>query len=88
MKTHHDQSRKQVEFQVGYWVWLRLNHRTASAICPAGQTKLGPKYFELYAVMERIGVVAYRLQLPPNAKIHNAFHVVFLKKFEGTPPAE
>jgi hypothetical protein len=86
MKTHHDQSRKQVEFQVG--VWLRLNHRTASAIRPVGQTKLGPKYFWPYAVMERIGVVAYRLQLLPNAKIHNVFHVVFLKKFEDTPPAE
>jgi hypothetical protein len=75
MKTHHDQSRRQVEFQVGDWVWLRLNHRTASAIRPVGQTKLGPKYFGPYAVMERIGAVAYRLQLPPNAKIYNVFHV-------------
>jgi hypothetical protein len=88
MKTHHDQSRRQVEFQVGDWVWLYLNHRIASAIRPVGKTKLGPKYFGSYAVIERIGAVAYRLQLPPNAKIHNVFLVVFLKKFEGTPPAE
>jgi hypothetical protein len=72
---------------VGDWVWLHLNHHIASAICPVGQTKLGPKYFGPYAVIERIGAIAYHLQLPPNAKIHNVFHV-FLKKFEGTPPAE
>jgi transposase InsO family protein len=88
MKTYHDQSHRQVEFQVGNWVWLRLNHRTASAIRPAGQNKLSPKYYGPYEVMEKIGAVAYRLQLPPKAQIHNVFHVVFLKKFEGTPPTE
>jgi hypothetical protein len=29
MKHQHDQNRRQVEFQVGDWVWLRLNHRVA-----------------------------------------------------------
>jgi hypothetical protein len=32
--------------------------------------------------MERIGTVAYRLQLPPKAKIHD----ILLKNFEGEPP--
>jgi hypothetical protein len=64
MKIQHDQSRRQVEFQVGDWVWLRLNHRTASAIRSARQSKLGPKYVGPYEVLEKIGVVAYRLQLP------------------------
>jgi hypothetical protein len=36
--------------------------------------------------MKRIGEVAYRLQLPVRACIHNVFHVVFLKKYEGAPP--
>jgi hypothetical protein len=30
--------------------------------------------------------VSYRLQVPPQTRIHNIFHVVFLKKFEGVPP--
>jgi hypothetical protein len=36
--------------------------------------------------MEQIGEVAYWLQLPAWAPIHNVFHVVFLKKYEGAPP--
>jgi hypothetical protein len=38
--------------------------------------------------MEKIGAVVYHLQLPHNARIHNVFHVAFLKKFEGNPPVE
>jgi len=31
--------------------------------------------------------VAYRLRRPPKARIHDIFHVVFLKKYHGDPPA-
>jgi hypothetical protein len=86
MKKAHDEKHRQVEFTVGDWVWLRLNNRAAVSVRDNAQSKLSPKFYGPYEVIEKIGAVTYKLQLPPRARIHNAFHVAFLKKFDGAPP--
>ena len=45
-------------------------------------TKLNPHYMGPYKILERIGLLAYRLAVPPDmGKIHNMFHVSQLKKY-------
>jgi hypothetical protein len=86
MKRQHDKRHRALELAVGDWSWLRLNHRTAISVREAGPSKLAPKFFRPYQVMERIGPVAYRLKPPARARIHDVFHVEFLCKVVGQAP--
>lgn len=45
--------------------------------------KTSPKFYGQYEVLQRIGEVAYKLALPPIAKIYLVFHVSCLKKVIG-----
>uniref|UniRef100_A0A0A8Y3H3 Tf2-1-like SH3-like domain-containing protein n=1 Tax=Arundo donax TaxID=35708 RepID=A0A0A8Y3H3_ARUDO len=75
------------EFSVGQWVWLHLLHRQVMIVSVRGCSKLGPKYFGPYEVLERVNEVAYHPRLPEHARIHDFFHVCVLKPFHGEPPS-
>ncbi|XP_075475420.1 uncharacterized protein LOC142506144 [Primulina tabacum] len=48
--------------------------------------KLAPRYISPYMIVERIGTLAYRLDLPRSLSlIHNVFHVSMLRKYEPDP---
>ena len=71
-----------LEFQVGDYVYLRVAARKALQRTPR-LGKLAPRYVGPFRITERIGPVAYRLELPPQlAGLHPVFHVSMLRKSE------
>ena len=44
--------------------------------------KLSSRYIGPFEVLERVGIVAYQLALPPSlSSVHDVFHVSMLRKY-------
>ncbi|EOY14055.1 Retrotransposon protein, putative [Theobroma cacao] len=84
-KSYADKRRKDLEFKIDDRVFLKVSP-WKGVIRFAKRGKLNPRYIGPFRIIERIGPVAYRLELPPELdRIHNVFHVSMLKKYVPDP---
>ncbi|KAJ0085155.1 hypothetical protein Patl1_07664 [Pistacia atlantica] len=83
MKKFADIKRTERSFNIGDLVYLPLQPYKQQSVVQRRNLKLSPRFYGPYRVLEKIGTVAYRLELPPEAKIHPMFHISCLKKKLG-----
>ena len=63
-------------FAMGDWVYLRLQPYKQTSM---HNKKLAPRYYGPFKVIQKVGVVSYKLDLPLGSLIHPVFHVSNLK---------
>ena len=84
MKKWADLHRTERTFEVGDLVFLRLQPYRQISVSGRRSQKLSPLFYGPYKIIQKIGSVAYKLELPEEAKIHPVFHVSQLKRKLGS----
>lgn len=84
MKWFADKKRVDKSFVVVDWVYLRLQPYRQSSVQSKKLGKLAPHFFGPFQVLQKVGDVSYKLDLPAGSLIHPVFHVSNLKAKLGT----
>nr|XP_012567254.1 uncharacterized protein LOC105851203 [Cicer arietinum] len=84
-KSYHDKRRKNLEFQEGDHIFLRVTPTTRVGR-PLKMRKLTPRFIGPYQILKRVGNVAYQIALPSSlSNLHSVFHVSQLRKYIFDP---
>ena len=84
-KSYADPRRKDVKFQAGDYVLLKV--LLMKGVMRFGKKKkLAPRYIGPFEILEIVRIIAYRLALPSNmSQVHPVFHVSMLRKYISDP---
>ncbi|GJS36206.1 retrotransposon protein, putative, ty3-gypsy subclass [Tanacetum coccineum] len=84
-KSYANNRRKPLEFSVGDYVLLKVSH-WKGVVRFEKKGKLAPRFVGPFEIIENVGPVAYRLDLPEELNgVHDTFHVSNLKKCLDDP---
>ncbi|XP_038889217.1 uncharacterized protein LOC120079104 [Benincasa hispida] len=84
-KSYINVRRKDLEFKIGDKVFLKVTP-IKGVLRYGRKEKLSLRFIGPFEVLERIGLVAYRLAFPPSlSSVHNVFHVSMLRKYATDP---
>ena len=83
MKAQADGKQREVSFLVDNLVFLKLRPYRQKTMAHRSNQKLSPRFYGPFRISDKVGHVAYRLQLPNITQIHPIFHVSQLKQAIG-----
>lgn len=84
-KKYADRRRRDLEFAVADQVFLKVSP-LRNVVWSGKSGKLAPRFVGPFHITERIGPVAYRVELPEKLDgVHDVFHVSHLRKFIRDP---
>ncbi|KAL0430619.1 UNVERIFIED_CONTAM: Transposon Ty3-I Gag-Pol polyprotein [Sesamum radiatum] len=87
MVQQANSKRRDRSFQVGDWVFMKLQPYRQNSVRRHVSSKLAKKFYGPFRVVRRVGAVPYELDLPESSRIHPVFHVSLLKPC-FVPPAD
>ncbi|GJS97711.1 putative reverse transcriptase domain-containing protein [Tanacetum coccineum] len=84
-KSYANKRRKPLEFSVGDYVLLKVSP-WKGVVRFGKKGKLAPRFVRPFEIVEKVGTVAYRLDLPEELNgVHDTFHVSNVKKCLANP---
>ena len=81
MKQTVDKKRKDVYFTIGDMVFLKLHPYRQQSVYKRTHPKLPACFYGPYPILEKVGLIAYKLQLLEGTSLHLVFHVPLLKHY-------